>query len=99
MTTQQRKLKVVLEELESGVMVGVMATGCDPHMTILQAGIADLLEPLVAKQVEAANHHWAQQPKNPTYQRPPEPKATPPRTSPSARGSRRQPEATQQQLM
>lgn len=100
MSNQPQKLKVVLEEMETGVMVGVIATGCDPHMTIVQAEIADLLVPQVAEQVAAARARWAENPKHPTYKRPPEPKK--PAAAPSRTGTpaaRRQAEATQQTFM
>lgn len=98
MTTQERRLKVVLEELEQGMMVGIQAKGCDPLISVLpDAALEDALA-RVPELVAQARERWAQQPQYPAYQRPPEP-PRPQRTATASQPApQAQPEATQQRL-
>ena len=104
MTTQERtqqgnRLKVVLEELDQGMMVGIQARGCDPLISVLpDATLEDALA-RVPELVAQARERWAQQPQYPAYQRPPEPPRQQTTTAPGRTAQRRaEPEATQQQL-
>jgi len=98
MTAEERRLKVVLEELEQGMIVGVQAKGCDPLISVLpDAALEDALA-RVPELVAQARERWAQQPQYPAYQRPPEPARQQPARSRSQPARPAQPEVTQQRL-
>ncbi|MDP2949626.1 MAG: hypothetical protein Q8P22_08830 [Chloroflexota bacterium] len=104
--TQENKprqgLKVVLEELAGRAMVGVQAKDCDPVLTVLPGLTLEQALERVPGLVAAARERWAQNPKMPAYQRPPEPTkpATPAtRSTAAAPPKPRQPEVVRPKLM
>lgn len=75
--TDMSKRKVVLDERDDGVLIGVMQEKCDPvTMTCETTLEAALLE--VPRLLETAEAKWKTSPRNPTYQAPEKPKTTPP---------------------
>ena len=94
-------LKVVLEQMERGVAVGVQAKGCDPVLTVLGGTSLEQALARVPELVAAARERWAQSPKMPAYQRPPEPAkpTTAPTTSKAVPSKPKQPEVVRPQLM
>ncbi|MDP2949730.1 MAG: hypothetical protein Q8P22_09375 [Chloroflexota bacterium] len=97
-------LKVVLEQMERGVVVGVQAKGCDPVLTVLGGTPLEQALDRVPELLAAARERWAQIPKMPEYQRPPEPKPAakaPPAQAPTpnAPAKPEQPEVVQNRLM
>jgi len=99
MTQEQRpsRLKVVLEELEQGMTVGVQAKGCDPLISLLPGATLEQALARVLELVAQARERWAQRPQNPVYQRPPEPPR--PQTAPRQAPRRAEPQVVQQRLM
>ncbi|MDP3062998.1 MAG: hypothetical protein Q8O40_07290 [Chloroflexota bacterium] len=98
----QAGLKVVLEEMGVGMVVGVQAKGCDPVLTVLAGVSLEQALARVPELVAAARERWAQSPKMPAYQRPPEPAkpATPAsRATTVAPSKPKQPEVVQNKLM
>jgi len=92
---QDGRLKVVLEELEQGMTVGVQAKGCDPFISVLAGVSLDEALARVPELVAQAREQWAQQPQYPAYQRPPEPR----RQTPAQAQVRHAPDVTQNPLM
>ncbi|MDP2949902.1 MAG: hypothetical protein Q8P22_10240 [Chloroflexota bacterium] len=107
MSTQQTNgnqgnLKVVLEQMERGVVVGVQAKGCDPVLTVLPGLTLEQVLDRVPELLAAARERWAQSPKMPEYQRPPEPAkpTTPaPRSTTVAPPKPKPPEVVRNRLM
>ncbi|MDP2952084.1 MAG: hypothetical protein Q8O76_02045 [Chloroflexota bacterium] len=102
---QSQGLKVVLEEMGVGVAVGVQAKGCDPILTMLAGASLEEALARVPELVAVARERWAQSPKMPTYQRPPEaakpatPASSTPRATTPAASKPKQPEVVRPQLM
>ena len=104
--TQENKgnqgVKVVVEKLEGKAVVGIQAKDCDPVLTVLPGLTLEQALGRVPDLVAAARERWAQSPKMPAYQRPPEPAkpATPaPRSTTVAPPKPKQPEVVRPQLM
>ena len=70
------KRKLVLEEHEDSVLVGVMQEGCDPIVKTIAGQIGDAIQ-AVPTLLQEAEEQWAVQPKNPTYKPPAPPKPAP----------------------
>lgn len=98
-TQRAGRLKVVLEELEQGMAVGIQAKGCDPLISLLSGASLEEALARVPELVAQAREGWAQRPQYPVYQRPPEPPRQQPASVPGRTPRRAEPEATQQQLM
>ena len=103
-TTQERtqragRLKLVLEELEQGMAVGVQAKGCDPLISLLPGASLEEALARVPELVAQARERWGERPQYPVYQRPPEPPRQQTTPAPGRTPRRAEPEATQQQLM
>ncbi|MDP3064782.1 MAG: hypothetical protein Q8O40_16520 [Chloroflexota bacterium] len=99
---QRQGMKVVLEEMGVGVAVGVQAKGCDPVLTMLAGASLEEALARVPELVAAARERWAQSPKMPTYQRPPEaakPAAPSPRPTTVTPSKAKGPEVVRPQLM
>ena len=98
----RQRLKVVVEELADKTVVGVQAKGCDPVLTVLPGQTLEEALERVLDLLVQARERWAQSPRMPEYQRPPEP-AKP--TRPAARATAvaapkpRQPEVVRPKLM
>ena len=92
---QNGRLKVVLEELEQGMTVGIQAKGCDPFISVLAVTTLDEALTRVPELVAQAREQWAQQPQYPAYQRPPEPR----RQTPAQDRVQHAPDVTQTRLM
>jgi len=70
------KRKLVLEEHEASVLVGIMQDGCDPVIRTVEGTLEDALN-YVPKFLGEANEEWAVSPKKPTYTPPAAPKPAP----------------------
>jgi len=73
------KRKLVMEENDGNVLLGVLQEGCDPIIKTKEGSIEEVL-PAVPDFLKEAEQQWAVSPKNPTYKPPAKPKAaaTPP---------------------
>lgn len=67
--------KIVLEEYEADVLVGIQKKDCDPVIKTVDGSIEEVLEKMPALIAEA-EEKWATSPKNPTYVAPKAAKAT-----------------------
>jgi len=76
------KRKLVMEENDGNVLLGVLQEGCDPIIKTKEGSIEEVL-PAVPDFLKEAGEQWAVSPKNPTYKPPAKPKAatTPPATA------------------
>jgi len=76
------KRKLVLEEQDGNVLVGVLQEGCDPIIKTKEGSIEEVLAAVPGFLTEA-QEQWAVSPKNPAYKAPAKPKATttPPATA------------------
>jgi len=74
------KRKLVLEEHENSVLVGIMAEGCDPVIRTVEGTLDDALA-YIPKFLGEAQEEWAVSPKKPAYVPPTPPK---PVTTPAA---------------
>jgi len=68
--------KLVMEEHDGSVLVGVLQDGCDPFIKTEQGAIEAVL-PHVPDFLKEAQDKWAVAPKNPAYKAPPPPKPAP----------------------
>ena len=69
------KRKLVMEEQDGSVLVGVMQEGCDPIIKTKEGSIEEVL-PAVPDFLKEAQEKWAVSPKNPAYKAPAPAKAT-----------------------
>lgn len=69
------KRKLVMEEQDGSVLVGVLQEGCDPIIKTKEGSIEEVL-PAVPDFLTEAQEKWAVSPKNPVYKAPPTAKAT-----------------------
>lgn len=69
------KRKLVMEEHDGSVLVGVMQEGCDPFVRTMEGAIEQVMA-TVPDFLKEAQDKWAVSPKNPAYVAPAEPKAT-----------------------
>lgn len=65
-------LKVVIQIKDDRALVGVQGGDTDPALEPVQGDLAAILAQVPAL-LERARARWASTPKNPAYQRPPEP--------------------------
>ena len=70
------KRKLVIDEKEGSVLMGVMKEGADPVIKTIEGTLENALE-AIPKLVEEAEAKWATSLKNPAYKAPPEPKKEP----------------------
>jgi len=80
----QVKIVIVLKEGKSSV--GIQSLGCDPHISIVEGGLEEVLGKVPAL-VKQAQEKWAQSPQNPKTDiaiAPPSPPARAPSPSSSA---------------
>lgn len=70
------KRKLVLEEHDGSVLVGVIQEGCDPVIKTENGNLEDVL-PAIPGFLKEAEAKRAAEPKNPTYKPPAAPKPTP----------------------
>jgi len=68
------KRKLVMEENDGNVLLGVLQEGCDPIIKTKEGSIEEVL-PAVPDFLKEAEQQWAVSPKNPTYKPPAKPKA------------------------
>lgn len=74
------KRKLVLEEHEKSVLVGIMQEGCDPVIRTVEGSLDEALA-YIPKFLNQAQEEWAVSPKRPAYKPPVAPK---PATTPAA---------------
>lgn len=67
------KRKLVIDEKESSVLMGVMAEGCDPVIRTVEGTLEKALDD-IPKLLADAETEWGKSPKRPAYKAPPEPK-------------------------
>jgi len=72
--TDMSKRKLVMEENDGNVLLGVLQEGCDPIIKTKEGSIEEVL-PAVPDFLKEAEQQWAVSPKNPTYKPPAKPKA------------------------
>lgn len=84
------KRKLVLEEHDGSVLVGVLQDGCDPIIKTKEGSIEEVL-PAVPGFLIEAQEKWAVSPKNPAHKAPPAEKA---KTTPAATAE--QPKSTEE---
>lgn len=78
------KRKVVLDEKEGSVVVGVMAEGCDPVLRHVEGTLENALG-AIPQVLQEAQQRWLLSPRNPAYKPPTPPRpATQPRPQPAA---------------
>jgi len=70
------KRKLVMEEHENNVLVGIMAEGCDPVIRTVEGSLDEALA-YIPKFLGEAQEKWAVSPKNPAYKAPTPPKPEP----------------------
>jgi len=75
--TDMSKRKLVMEEHEGSVLLGVMQEGCDP-VTLTKEGSIEEVLPAVPDFLTEAQEQWAASPRNPAYKAPAAPKKTTP---------------------
>ncbi len=71
----EAELKVVIQMKGDRALVGVQGTNTDPVVETLPATSLNDVLAAVPGILERARERWAATPKNPAYQRPPEPPA------------------------
>ena len=83
----RQRIKVVMEEVGTGGLMGVQALDCDPHITVVPDCDIDAALARVPELLQAAHARWDAAPRFPQYQRPPEeakPAASAPKSAPKS---------------
>jgi len=93
----ETELKVVIQMKGDRALVGVQGTNTDPVVEALPATSLNDVLAAVPGILERARARWTTSPKNPAYQRPPEPPA-PARAAAAARTSPQRPAEPQQRF-
>ncbi len=89
--TDMGKRKLVLEEHDNSVLVGIMQDGCDPFIKTTEGGLDEALASIPGFLTEA-QEKWAVQPKNPAYKAPAPAKPAKAAPKPAAAATPTQPE-------